>query len=593
MDTGGHPTKRTSVRKDLFAILAVSAVTLILAVWYDLFDVFVKWYVRQEEPGVLEEVIVVVLVLPFSLGVFSYRRWRDVSREISDRKRVEEALREREARYRLLFERSPLGVFTYDRNLRLTECNDRYPAIMRTSRERLIGLDLNELADNRATPLLRLPIEGRQATFDGRYRTTISNVDVWISAYAAPLYDGNGEIVGGMAIVDDVSERKALENRLLQSQKMEAVGRLGAGIAHDLNNLLTPILGYSEMLLEDLDSTSEVYNQVKSIHQAGECSRDLIRQLLAFSRKQVLEVAPVDLCRLVLNMGMMLRRTIREDIVIDTRLSPEPCPAMVDMGQITQVLVNLAVNAQDAMPHGGTLTIDVSTTVLDEEFCRENIDATPGKYALLAISDTGCGMDRTTQQQIFEPFFTTKKSMGTGLGLATVYGVVKQHGGYIRVDSEPDRGSIFRVYLPAAGNRTASVEAEPEKLKLARGTETILVAEDNSMTRDLVCSILRFRGYRVLEAGDGRQAVEHSDGYDGPVHLLLTDVIMPDMNGKVLFEQLRRSRPELRVVFMSGYTDNIIAAHGVLEEGLHLIRKPFEARELLTKVRRAMDQSRR
>lgn len=521
-------------------------------------------------------------------------------RDITERWSAEEALRESEERWQFALEGAGDGVWDWDPQTNVVYFSRQWKAMLGYD-EYEIGNTLDEWEgrvhpDDHARVLREIGkhFAGQESIYTSEHRVRCKDGSYkWVLDRGKVVrWTEDGKPLRVIGTHTDITprmqageEHRRLQEQLSQAQKMEAVGRLAAGVAHDLNNLLTPILGYTEMLLDQLDSSGKAFNQVKIIQQAGELSRDLIRQLLAFSRKQILEIKVFDLCALVRDMGKMLRRTIRESIVIETRLSPDECSVWADQGQATQVLMNLAVNAQDAMPEGGTLTIEASPVRLDEEYCRDHIGSTPGEYVMLGVSDTGCGMDREALQHIFEPFFTTKKGSGTGLGLATVYGIVKQHGGYIWVDSEPETGTVFKVYLPAARGQAVAEEDRPKTIKSLRGSETILVVEDNPMARDLAGSILQRQGYTVLGAGSAEEARKCLSSHEGPVHLLLTDVIMPDMNGKALSEELQRVWPELRVIFMSGYADDIIANHGVLLEGVHFIRKPFEARELIEMVR--------
>jgi two-component system, cell cycle sensor histidine kinase and response regulator CckA len=403
-----------------------------------------------------------------------------------------------------------------------------------------------------------------------------------------PVKNQLGEIERFVSVKRDITKEVEMEERLRQTERLESVGHLAAGVAHDLNNLLSPILGYAELLLRKLDPSAEFHRMVQVIQQSAERSRELVHQLLAFGRKQIFEIKTLDLCRVVNSLEKLLRRTIRENITLEISVSPLGCKVSADSGQIGQILMNLAVNAQDAMPEGGTLLIEVFPARLDEGYCLEHADAIPGDYVMLAVSDTGCGMDLETQRQIFEPFFTTKKDLGTGLGLATVYGIVKQHGGNIWVYSEPGKGTSFKIYLPTAKEESEGEGMQAPTIKTLHGSETILVVEDNGSVRDLACLILEEHGYKVLAAANGLKAMQLVAAHKGPIHLLLTDVIMPDMNGKALFEQLRRSHPELRVLFMSGYTDSIIAQQGVLAEGVNFIQKPFAVKALAEKVRQVL-----
>jgi two-component system, cell cycle sensor histidine kinase and response regulator CckA len=408
-------------------------------------------------------------------------------------------------------------------------------------------------------------------------------------AVISPVLDPQGRISQFVAVKRDVSKEVELETRLHQVQKMEAVGQLAGGVAHDFNNMLSPILGYAEMLLDDLHPADDRYDQVMQIKKAGERSRDLTRQLLAFSRKQVLQMRPVDLSQIVGNMEKLLRRTLREDIQLQISSERIACTVMADVGQIEQVLMNLVVNAQDAMPHGGNLTIRISRERLAETDCAHHPGMIPGNYGVLTVRDTGGGMSQDTLEHIFEPFYSTKGERGTGLGLATVYGVVKQHHGHILVDSEPGGGTTFRVYLPEA--ETAASTADNSRIHPLRvsGEETILVVEDDEMVLRMAAMLLTRQGYKVLTASSGAEAQQVLERHAGPIHLLLTDVIMPEMNGKELYERLSRQCAGLKVLYMSGYTDDVIARHGLLEDGIHLIQKPFTVRDLPVKIRQVLD----
>ena len=362
-------------------------------------------------------------------------------------------------------------------------------------------------------------------------------------------------------------------------------------MAHDLNNLLSPIIGYGEMLLEDTAEDDLQREPVEEIVNAGMRARDLVRQLLAFSRKQTLEFKHIDLSALLRNFEKLLRRTIREDVAIHMVLA-QPLPLINgDVGQLEQVVINLAVNAQDAMPDGGDLTIETAEVELDESYAAQHKGVPPGMYAMLVVSDTGYGMDAETRKHLFEPFFTTKeKDKGTGLGLATVYGIVKQHGGNVWSYSEPGLGSTFKVYLPVSTESTVSEQYVPKAPSAVRGSETVLLAEDNEQVRELALAILKRQGYTVLPAASGKEALAILDRLDGPVDLLLTDVVMPEMNGKQLFDRVSATCPDIKVLYMSGYTDNVIAHHGMIDASIHYIQKPFSVKALAAKVREVLDQ---
>jgi signal transduction histidine kinase/CheY-like chemotaxis protein len=385
-------------------------------------------------------------------------------------------------------------------------------------------------------------------------------------------------------------DRKNMQAQLLQAQKVESLGRLAGGIAHDLNNILVPIIGYVELGMGQLSPDDKLYHDLQQVREAAGRAAGLTRQILAYSRKQVLEMKPTDVNELVVGFTGMLRRLIGEDIELQVFLAPSPHLIMADKGQLEQTLMNLAVNARDAMPEGGHLTIETDNVFLDEEYAQKHIEVQPGPYVMIAVSDTGHGMSAETKQHIFEPFFSTKEQgEGTGLGLATVFGVVKQHQGNIQVYSEPGSGSTFKIYLPQItqpgqfGEPTSITE--PVSLY---GKETVLVVEDEDMVCNLVCETLEAYGYNVLKARNPDEGLQRAADYPNPIHLLLTDVILPHINGQQLYQRVMRVRPGIRVLYMSGYTDNVIVHHGVLDKRVNFLQKPFTIRHLLQKVRMAL-----
>jgi PAS domain S-box-containing protein len=390
---------------------------------------------------------------------------------------------------------------------------------------------------------------------------------------------------------EDVTERRTLEQQLRQAQKMEAIGRLAGGVAHDFNNLLMVISGYSEFLLERLGPDPTLRVPAQEIENAAERATSLTRQLLAFSRQQMLTPKTLDLNEIITENLKMLTRMIGEDIDLVMIPGESLGAVKADPGQIEQVIMNLAVNARDAMPQGGKLTIETANVTLDETYARFHAPLQPGEYVMLALSDTGSGMDSETQSRIFEPFFTTKGQKGTGLGLSTVYGIVKQSGGYIWVYSEPGKGSTFKIYLPRIMGTSESIVSQPVTATIERpqGMEVILLVEDEHNLRRLVRQYLEKQGYTVREAADGAAAIQICNAHVGPIHLLLTDVIMPGMNGRELAQRISEIRPNVKVLYMSGYTENVIGQDGTLDAGVRLLQKPFNLRDLKSKVREVLD----
>jgi len=388
------------------------------------------------------------------------------------------------------------------------------------------------------------------------------------------------------------AERRDYEDKLRQMEKMESIGRLAGGVAHDLNNLLSPIIGYSELLMEDPQADDTFLESTREIASAGYRARDLVGQLLAFSRRQPLEFKNVDVNRVLEGFEKLLRRTLREDVGIHFALAAELPPIRADARQLEQVIMNLATNAQDAMPSGGTMTLESSVVELDEDYAKSHVSVRPGRFVMLAVADTGNGMDESTLERLFEPFYTSKeKGKGTGLGLATVYGIVKQHGGNIWVYSEPGEGTTFKCYFPVSD----SVECAPEERDFKapvnlRGDETVIVVEDNEAVRKMAVSVLERQGYRVLSAVDGKSCIDLLKTHVGPVDLLLTDVVMPDMNGRELFVAIKPQFPHIKVIYASGYTDNVIAHHGVLDDGIDFIQKPFSVNHLISRIREVLER---
>jgi PAS domain S-box-containing protein len=508
---------------------------------------------------------------------------------------AQDGLRRSESNFRSLVTNAPYGICRCDSAGILLDANPALVTILgyRSSSE-LVGRNLaNQYADTQQWFNLADYFRSLKR-FNGLAAEWVckdgSSVIVRLSGRAIR---GEGKAIFFELFAEDVTEQRALEQQLRQAQKMEAVGRLAGGIAHDFNNLLMVISGYCEFLLERIGSDVALRGSVQEIANAAGRATSLTRQLLAFSRKQILAPKVLDLNAIVTENLKMLRRVIGEDIDLGMVAGAEIGTVKADPGQIEQVIMNLAVNARDAMPHGGKLTIETANVTRDEEYARLHAPVTPGEYVMLAISDTGMGMDAETQAQIFEPFFTTKGLKGTGLGLSTVYGIIKQSGGYIWVYSEPGKGTSFKVYLPRVSATGEAIVAEPSvtnaKLEPAQGT--ILLVEDESNVRQLAREYLENQGYTVLEAAGGAAAIEISNAHPGPIHLLLTDVIMPGMNGRELAQRVSEIRPNMKVLYMSGYTENAIGHNGTLDAGITLLQKPFTLHALKAKVREVLDQT--
>jgi signal transduction histidine kinase/ActR/RegA family two-component response regulator len=414
----------------------------------------------------------------------------------------------------------------------------------------------------------------------------------WFSDNRSRIFDDEGGLKAIVGTIRDITERKNLEEQLQQAMKMEAIGRLAGGVAHDFNNLLSVILTYSRIMLENKEINDSMRADLKEIGTAGERASSLTRQLLAFSRKQVLQPELLDLKDVITNMHKMLGRLIGEDIELTTILKESMGQVKADPGQIEQVIMNLAVNARDAMPRGGKLTVEIADAALDEEYAGRHAEVDPGPYVMLAVSDTGHGMDAETKSKIFDPFFTTKeKGKGTGLGLATVYGIVKQSGGNVVAYSEPGKGTTFKIYLPRV--EEGAYETGKKKIlegESLRGSETVLVVEDDESVRSLVCRLLQEAGYTVLKAADGAEALKINEQHPETIHLMVTDVVMPGMGGRKLAERLGPLRPEMKILYMSGYTDNAIVHHGALDPGTAFLQKPITKENLLLKTREALEK---
>jgi PAS domain S-box-containing protein len=566
------PVRRRSL------VLGLDAVLLILAVGV----IIVLWWRRQQ------------------LLFYRERYEAELERRAVE-ERAAQALQESESRFRAIFEQAAIGMADSSLDARFIRLNQRFCEIMGYSRQELLGLTFREITHPddlaRDEQLVAQLLRGERSSFavEKRYLRKDGRV-VWADLMVSLLRSPSGEPMHFVAVVEDITgqkqaedERRNLERQLLQAQKMESVGRLAGGVAHDFNNHLTVINGYCAMLLNEMGPGDPQREQVEEILLAGNRAATLTQQLLAFSRKQVAEPRVISLNDVAAEAGKMLSRLIGDDIEIVTHFDPGLGAVVADPSQVNQVLMNLAINARDAMPDGGRIVIETSNIYLDEGYAAQHAGVEPGPYALLSITDTGAGMTQEVMQHIFEPFFTTKgMGVGTGLGLSTVYGIVKQAGGWIWVYSEPGKGSTFKVYLPRAGGTPEPFPAPVSAAETLRGTETVLVVEDQAEVRKLTLAMLESQGYRLLEAANGSEALSLCERHPGPIHLLITDVVMPGMTGKELATLLLALRPSLKTLYTSGYTADAIVHQGMLDPGVAYLPKPFSPAQLAAKVREVL-----
>jgi len=572
--------KRRLVRRPAFLLFSILALSMTA------YFAGYAWYGLSFRLMIFHVVIISALS---GVGYFTYR---------AACRQGQEALLRQHDYYRGILESRHESVIVIDRDFLIRELNENFLRTAGKTRDEVIGKPCylvsrgrtrpcGEDGDHQCPAAYTFKTGNHRSIVQRHFRPRGEPFDVEVSA--SPLQKENGEISLVVETMRDITELTHLKALFLQAQKMEAVGRLAGGMAHDFNNLMNVVIGYSEMLLHKSSSDAPGRQALESILDAGERAATLTRQLLAFSRRQIIEPKILDMNAVLTDMDRILRRIIGEDIELISKSAPGIGRVRADLGMIEQVVMNLAVNARDAMPNGGKLTIETANVEFDEQYVHGHQGSVPGSYVMFAVSDTGTGMTQEVKARIFEPFFTTKEmGKGTGLGLSTVFGIVKQHNGYIMAYSEPGQGASFKIYLPRVEGET---EAEGKKVpqKVTGGKETILIVEDDEGLRTMAGMMLEDLGYTVLSCPSGEEALSLLAAYEGNVELLFTDVVMPGMNGKGLAEEVRSLRPEVKVLYTSGYPDNDIAHRGVLDPGALFIQKPFTSAALGAKVRKALN----
>ncbi len=514
----------------------------------------------------------------------------NLNREIAERRQAEAAFKKSSEEWRITFDSTRDMMLMLDEAFCVKRVNRATSEFLGKSFGEIINRKVFELFQGAEIqpelhPLIKMKESKRHEESEIYFR----DKDIWVLAMADPILDESGNMTGAVHMIRDITEQKNLHLQLLQAQKMESIGRLAGGVAHDFNNLLSAIIGYTELTLLKLPPESPLKDYLQTVRAAGEKAAELTHRLLAFSRKQVLQMRPVNINASLESMVKMMSRMVREDISLELHTDPSVVPIMADPVQIEQIVMNLIVNSRDAMPNGGKLILETANAHLDANFVIRHENVLQGDYVLLSVSDTGIGMSRKVQERIFEPFYTTKGiGEGTGLGLATVYGIVKQHNGYVYVYSELGRGTTFKIYLPVS-QEAADEKPDSGRGGMTGGRETIIVVDDDPSIRKLIKDILLPMGYRLFIAKSGEEALEIVRREE-TVDVLLTDVIMPDMNGRQLADIFARDYPAVKIIFMSGYSDETIARHGVLNAGDILIEKPLSPSKLTGRLRRILDR---
>jgi len=519
---------------------------------------------------------------------------KSLQHEIEKHKKSQEALQKSEERYRAYFEENIAGAYISSPGGRLITCNREYLRIFGfADRRQALDTAVPEIYSTKADreTFLEMLMENGQVT---GYETTFKRMDgtlIHLIENAAAVFDEDGNLNHIRGFLLDVTEKRSLESQLVQTQKMESIGRLAGGVAHDFNNMLNVILGHTDLALDKVDPSAPLYNNLQQIRKAASHSADITKQLLGFARKQAISPKSLDLNKTVEGMLNMLRRLIGEDIDLVWHPANSLWSVKIDPSQVDQILANLCVNARDAIADTGRIIIETGMKTFDRSYCADHPGAVPGDFVLLAVSDNGCGMDPETQANLFEPFYTTKSmGKGTGLGLSTVYGIVKQNKGFINVYTEKEKGTGFHVYLPRHGDQIRQIpRVSAEHMPTGNG-ETILIVEDETAILELLQAMLLQLEYSVITASSPSRALAQAKAHDGRIHLLITDVIMPEMNGRELARQITDLYPQIKKLFMSGYTANVIAHQGVLDQGVQFIQKPFSMQEIAARVDAALHQ---
>ncbi|HTS19711.1 MAG TPA: PAS domain S-box protein [Verrucomicrobiae bacterium] len=588
--TGGL-LRRRCARCELIVLALISVALLIAVHYFNLDSVLDRWSEGHHWLGVgLNEVIFALGILSIGLAIFSLRRWRELADEMAARREAEDS----RIRLAAIVEFSNDAIVGKDLNGIITSWNAAaerlygYPAAEAIGRP--VDLIIPTDRSHEWRDILDRTRRGEHISHFETERVGKGGRKLNVSLSVSPIKGSSGDIVGAAVIARDISERLRLQQQLLQSRKVEAIGRLAGGVAHDFNNILTTIIGYCDLTREELGDGHSARTNIDEISGAAERAASLTRQLLAFSRKQTMQPKVLDLNAVLENLDKLLRRLIGEDIELVTKLAPDLGRVKADPGQIEQVIMNLAVNAREAMPNGGQLLLETAAVTLDRESAHLPEDVQPGEYVMIAVTDTGVGMTEEVKTRVFEPFFTTKpQGQGTGLGLSMCYGIIKQSGGHISVYSELNHGTTFKIFLARVAESAAQNSAALPAVPVKRGTETILLVEDDPAVRTLNARLLRANGYTVVEANNGRDALRVAEQQpSGGIDLLLTDVIMPEMGGKELAQRFQTVYPKMKVLFCSGYTQEAIDRGGVLDPETAFLQKPFTPTTLTWKIREVL-----